>query len=838
MERLSDAPIEIRHLPAERPVFCIVDPSLKDFVGHHFAYDEAVAHAAEAAGFRTVVLAHRDVTETIAGTVEVRRCFRRDIWGSTLGGRLWGPVGTAANLLLANNDFGADLTAGLDGLTFPPGSILFAHTIIRNQLLALARFVRKQPARGSIDVILLLRYQPDFYNDPLCARAFRRLERAAATGRRVRLATDSARLSREHGHLTSLPIEVMPIPLTTAPAVERNAPDASLRFVSLGNARDEKGYVEILDAIRMLRDSRELDGLEFVLQSNDAAPDVQRAINLFETDRPENVTLLHQSLSPAEYNAELAAADVVLVPYWRNIYRARTSGVFLEGVAAGKIVIATRDTWMSDELEQHGAGVLVEDHDPASIVAAIRAVRRDHDRLAPAARAGQTACRTRHNPATLVRQAAEGQAPAREIRRVAVLYPWTDFLEGQSGASLRTGLLVDKLSPLVEAVRVVQTGPRAPIPVDGKWRKMAEVAHALVVGRPEPDRRDTVARAGNVEVETIPRRLRQDLARIAYRVPFRLLMRRRFGQELMAWYFLEARLDPKFRARVEELVEWADVVLLEYPFWAGFVAPLCRARGKRLIVTSHDVLSRQFAAGSKARNLIAWLECRGLASGDRAVCVSESDREFFAANGIAAQVIANPVDLSRMTVSTAADPRQTLRDRYNIALPPGPVCLFVGSRFAPNIDAAMRIQEMAGDLETAAFAIVGDCAEAARGSNWIALGRIEEGALVLLYDLAALVLIPLREGTGSSVKTIEAMAAGKPVLGTSVAFRGLAARPGEDCVVLDDLARWPAQIAELLTVPDRLAAIGHAARLAAKAYDYRVVFEAYLPLMGITRTEG
>jgi hypothetical protein len=62
-----------------RPEFCIVDPSLQDFVDHHFAYDQAVAAAAEAAGFRTRVLAHRAVTEAVAGAVAVRRCFRRDI---------------------------------------------------------------------------------------------------------------------------------------------------------------------------------------------------------------------------------------------------------------------------------------------------------------------------------------------------------------------------------------------------------------------------------------------------------------------------------------------------------------------------------------------------------------------------------------------------------------------------------------------------------------------------------------------------------------------------------------------------------------------------------------
>ena len=314
----------------QAPVFCVVDPSLKDFVGHHFAYDEAVARGAGAAGFRAITLAHREVTEAIAGATSIVRCFRRDMWGeATLTKHLPRRLLATVNAWLTNREFEADLREGLHRVAPPPGSILFAHMIFRNQLPALARFVRDQPARGALETILLLRYQPEFYDNVLCVRAFRMLEHAAATGRRVRLASDSGRLARELARLTTLPIEVMPIPHTqteanASPRSPATPPRTLLRFTSLGNARDEKGFVEILDAIRLLRDDGDLDGLQFVLQANDAAPDVQSAIDLFAHECPANVTLLRHALSPAEYMNQLLSADVVLVPYWREIYRART----------------------------------------------------------------------------------------------------------------------------------------------------------------------------------------------------------------------------------------------------------------------------------------------------------------------------------------------------------------------------------------------------------------------------------------------------------------------------------------------------------------------------------
>lgn len=795
--------------PDARPVFCIVDPSLKDFVGHHFSYDNAVAAGAAAAGFRPVILAHRDVSTTIAGRIRLVRCFRRDMWGSrTLARYLPVRDRAGAGIRLTNRDFHRDLVAGLRGVVIQPGSVLFAHMIFRHQLPALARFVLDQPTGGPLDVILLLRYQATFYDDPLCVQAFRMLERAAAAGRRVRLATDSVRLAREIGRLTSLPIEIMPIPHTSAEAPPPRQPGRRLRFVSLGGARDEKGYVEILDAIRILHAEDGLDGMEFVLQSNDAQPDVQAAIDAFARENMPHVTLLREALSPERYDAELAAADVVLVPYWREIYLARTSGVFLEAAAAGKPVIATRNTWMSDELARYGAGLLVDDHDPPALAQAIRDTVRDQAGLARLATERRRDCLAIHNPAALVRQAIEGPPPGtksqRDIRNVAIFYPWGDFLAGNTGASRRSGMLAEVLAPHVEAIRVLQGGPTE------------------------------TTRRGKLLVEGHALRIRQHLLRRAFRLPFRILLgRRHFGQDIHLWHHLERRLDPIFRRKVEAMVRWADVVLLEYSFWGSVVIPLCREAGIACILTNYDVLSDQITASPLLRRLTWRVERAALAAADTVVTVAPADQKALAADGIGSYMIANPVDMDLASRPAPAEPRELLRALYGIALPPGPCCLFVGSRFGPNIVAVERIRALAPAVPDIGFVIAGSVAAEERADNFVTLGVVSETVLTLLYRVAALSLIPLPHGTGSSLKTLEAMGAGLPVLGTSVAFRGLAIDPGVHGFVEDDLARWPMLIGEVFAAPERLSAAGEAARRFAEDYDFRKVFAAYFPLLGL-----
>ncbi|ODU54432.1 MAG: hypothetical protein ABS99_09340 [Acetobacteraceae bacterium SCN 69-10] len=251
--------------------------------------------------------------------------------------------------------------------------MVFVHTFVQTQILALALLPLLFVFRPRVRFVYLLRYQPDFYRGPLSRLSLRLLERLAAW-RGIRLTSDSERLASELEELTTLPVEVQPIPHTPPP--RRDAPagrDARCHFVSLGNARDEKGMFEILLAIRMLAREGGLADCRFTLQCNDAQPDVAAAIAAFAADLPENCTLLYEKLSSEQYYDILWDSDVVLLPYWRSIYASRTSGVFMESLSAGRPVIATRDTWMADELRHYGAGVLCDDRDPAALCAAMRA---------------------------------------------------------------------------------------------------------------------------------------------------------------------------------------------------------------------------------------------------------------------------------------------------------------------------------------------------------------------------------------------------------------------------------------------------------------------------------
>ena len=71
------------------------------------------------------------------------------------------------------------------------------------------------------------------------------------------------------------------------------------------------------------------------------------------------------------YYKMLLESDVILMPYRRSTYFARSSGIFVDALAAGKPVVATQGTWMSEQLKDFGAGTLCRDNDPADLARAM-----------------------------------------------------------------------------------------------------------------------------------------------------------------------------------------------------------------------------------------------------------------------------------------------------------------------------------------------------------------------------------------------------------------------------------------------------------------------------------
>ena len=92
------------------------------------------------------------------------------------------------------------------------------------------------------------------------------------------------------------------------------------------------------------------------------------------------------------------------------------------------------------------------------------------------------------------------------------------------------------------------------------------------------------------------------------------------------------------------------------------------------------------------------------------------------------------------------------------------------------------------------------------------------------YHEAFASLVPLRTGGGTRLKILEAMAAGVPVVSTSLGAEGLSVSPGENILIADSDDLWLPLLASLSSDADKWNRIARAGRtLVEQRYDWRIL---------------
>jgi polysaccharide biosynthesis protein PslH len=162
--------------------------------------------------------------------------------------------------------------------------------------------------------------------------------------------------------------------------------------------------------------------------------------------------------------------------------------------------------------------------------------------------------------------------------------------------------------------------------------------------------------------------------------------------------------------------------------------------------------------------------------------------------------------------------------------------LFCGSlTYAPNVDGLKWFSEAVWPLvlqaqPAAELTIVG------RGGTAGAMPWLDAAPRVRLvgevpdtrpyYASAAVAICPLRMGSGTRLKVLEAMSAGTPVVSTTIGAEGICAVPGEHILLSDTLQEFAQGVTQLLTGAAFAERMRRNARgLVARVYDWNRIGE-------------
>lgn len=195
------------------------------------------------------------------------------------------------------------------------------------------------------------------------------------------------------------------------------------------------------------------------------------------------------------------------------------------------------------------------------------------------------------------------------------------------------------------------------------------------------------------------------------------------------------------------------------------------------------------------------------------IAVSPSDAEVFRGMGARrVEIVRNGSDLVNIKAETVDRWRAQLLGDGTRAFG-----LFVSSNHVPNF---VGFQELAGDLlaylppDTCIAVVGGICEHMERQPAFNERMKLNRSRLRLLgkgpsdADLAAIVqlanviLLPITDGGGSNIKTVEALLSGRPIVGTSFAFRSYEEfKSLERVTIRDSATEFRAAIQEAVLEP-------------------------------------
>lgn len=208
---------------------------------------------------------------------------------------------------------------------------------------------------------------------------------------------------------------------------------------------------------------------------------------------------------------------------------------------------------------------------------------------------------------------------------------------------------------------------------------------------------------------------------------------------------------------------------------------------------------------------------------DHVIAVSEADAAAFRelAPGRPVTVVPNGIDAAPY----ACD---------DTSLDLGPAALvFTGSMsYRPNVDAALWFADevlprIRAAVPEARFFIVGSQPHARlqplRERDDVEITGWVPDVKPFLHA-AAVFVVPLRMGSGTRLKILQAMAAGRAVVSTTIGAQGLDAQDGVALRLADNAADFARQVVALLGAPEQRQALGRVgAALVAQQYDWSVI---------------
>jgi len=355
----------------------ILDEQLKTIDGHNFEYIKSVKEIMESHGYAIEVYGNASVIDKIKTAIAAKPTF---LFNPTP----WYRKITILGAVLYRINFWKALENQyktiINSISYSDGEVhFFVPNIYWYNLLPIINSFKKSTTKVSIlfrNSVVELTDAPKIFH-PIIRYILKKAASIAKHNASIYFTTDSKVIADEWIANYGTNMDVLPIPHITESSTQEIPTNKTnkTKFYAPGIMRLEKGMEMIFTALEKIEKKHALlaEKIQFTIQIFG-----ERDKEIFDSYRTKlssfkNIEIIILgSLSSAEYNFQIQNTNVILIPYQVNAgYRARTSGILCESIGANKPFITTNNTWMSQQANQFGTGILVDDGDIDQLVSAM-----------------------------------------------------------------------------------------------------------------------------------------------------------------------------------------------------------------------------------------------------------------------------------------------------------------------------------------------------------------------------------------------------------------------------------------------------------------------------------
>jgi glycosyltransferase involved in cell wall biosynthesis/GT2 family glycosyltransferase len=290
-----------------------------------------------------------------------------------------------------------------------------------------------------------------------------------------------------------------------------------------------------------------------------------------------------------------------------------------------------------------------------------------------------------------------------------------------------------------------------------------------------------------------------------------------------------AHLSPEYVAAAREAAAAADVVVFSHPWIHPLVRDAIDPARQLVVYDAHNVegilrteLLDDGAAGTAIVRDVIRVEHELCVRADLILACSHEDRSAFnRLYGIPfarMRVFPNGTFTNKIEPATAA---KKVAARKYLDLGPGPVAFFIGSNYAPNVEAARFVIEvLAPALPHVEFVLAGGVGDSLAGKptpvNVRVPGLVYEDARLAWLHASDIAINPMFSGSGTNIKMLDYMAAGLPIVTTSMGARGI--ETCEEAFEVAEASRFGAAVDALLSDAVRARSLSKSARAQAQMF--------------------